>query len=236
MLSIAVDPFIQNLVGYHTKLVLVPDQSAFVANTARYAPRYYLAPSGISASSYRQITTTDLLILALLVADTNLELKGSIFNALYSYGSQQTWAEPYHTCRTGECTWPPVASIGMCTSCSDTTALVQKVYRFCSTTSGEVNCTLSLTVNETLTRIFSSSLSYIYEKGGIPLGRVFTILSTWGKTEIGLRHVAFIYVDINQQDAADGKEYVSEPTFKSSLCIITLCIQVYNLHTSSPTK
>jgi hypothetical protein len=133
-----------------------------------------------------------MLIYALLVLDISPELKDNIFNALYSYGPQQTWAEPYHLYSTGDCTWPPIASIGICTSCDDTTALVQKSCRSDSTTSDSVNCTLSLSVNYTEIRILLPSLSYVYEKG---------------------------------RDAAYGKDYVSEPTLKASLCTISPYIQ-----------
>jgi hypothetical protein len=51
MLSIAVDPFIKNLVGYHTKLVLVPDQVAFVANSITYDPPLYVSSSGNGTSN-----------------------------------------------------------------------------------------------------------------------------------------------------------------------------------------
>jgi hypothetical protein len=41
ILSIAFDPFVQNLVGYQTKLILVPEQSAFVANNIVYETQPY---------------------------------------------------------------------------------------------------------------------------------------------------------------------------------------------------
>jgi hypothetical protein len=83
MLSIAVDPFIQNLVGYHKKPILVPNQIAYVANNAIYEPGVYLHSSGS-----RTLNHWELMVLGLtsvpLVLDIDPQLRGSIFNALDS--------------------------------------------------------------------------------------------------------------------------------------------------------
>jgi hypothetical protein len=160
-----------------------------------------------------------------LALDINPQLKGSIFNALYSSDTRQVWSEPFHTCSTGECTWPPIASIGMCTSCTDTTASVQKSCEPADSTSDDKNCTLTLPLDEMAMRITSPSLSYVMLYGYNPQGRLFVISGTSGTVEIGPRKIASIYLDLNQQDAAKGKVNISEPAFKSSICTMSSCIQ-----------
>ncbi|KAF2828743.1 hypothetical protein CC86DRAFT_465487 [Ophiobolus disseminans] len=209
IISIAFDPFVQNLVGYHTKLVLVPGQSAFVANSNKYQAQTY--------------ATNNYIII-------NPSLKASIFSALYSYDARRAWSEPYHVCGTGDCTWPPIASIGICTSCWDTTASVKKD---CvpprSPSEYNLNCSLSLSSSGSsgdLTYLPEVSLSYRSGEGITPNGKFFAISSTGGKADTRPRKVASIYVDLNQQDLSNGKKgHDSEPAFKSSRCTISPCIQ-----------
>ncbi|KAF2804938.1 uncharacterized protein BDZ99DRAFT_543920 [Mytilinidion resinicola] len=61
-------------------------------------------------------------------ANAHPALKGNVHSALFNSGSSQSLAEPHYICTSGNFTWNATASIGMCSSCTDTTALVKKTH------------------------------------------------------------------------------------------------------------
>jgi len=68
---------------------------------------------------------------------TSHTIRSAVRSALYSSDTRQSFSQPHHVCTSGLCTWPPLPSIGMCTTCKDITDLVIKS---CNAT----KCTLSL--------------------------------------------------------------------------------------------
>jgi hypothetical protein len=74
-------------------------------------------------------------------------------------------------------------------------------------------------------KIEAPEIAYTLVKGSAPSGRFFAISGTAGKLDIRPHKVASIYVDLNREETAQGKTHDSDPAFKSSICIISPCIQ-----------
>ncbi|KAL7906537.1 hypothetical protein GGI35DRAFT_482692 [Trichoderma velutinum] len=101
ILASGLDPFAQNLIHYYPNAVSDPFQPAYLANASTYTA----VGSLIGGDLY----------------DVNQNLKANVYNAILNPESQ-VWAQPQYVCNTGNCTWEPVASIGICASCSDISA------------------------------------------------------------------------------------------------------------------
>ncbi|PVH92607.1 hypothetical protein DM02DRAFT_635211 [Periconia macrospinosa] len=206
ILSVALDPFIQNLVGYHTQPALDLSQTAYVSNNSIYD-----AP--IAVSSDYPIVGPD--------------VKGSIYAALTSTDPRQTWAQPHYVCSSGDCEWPPIASISMCTSCQDTTPQVKKLCKMIDKkiSSGDrLNCTLALS-----TATASLTLDYTHD-GTTHIAGDFLSVSTNGDkaTLMDARVVSSIYLNVDPQGVNEYDRFNFSdqgPGYLSSVCTISPCVQ-----------
>ena len=78
-------------------------------------------------------------------------LKANVYNALFNSDPTHSWAIPQYTCPTGNCTWDPVATLGIRTVCSNISSQLKTTCSYNTTTLTE-NCTVAL-----------NSLSVYYE-------------------------------------------------------------------------
>ncbi|EHK50836.1 hypothetical protein TRIATDRAFT_94133 [Trichoderma atroviride IMI 206040] len=99
ILASGFDPFIQNLIHYYPNTVSDPSQLAYLANLSTYTAVGPLLGGHLS--------------------DVDLGLKANVYNAILNPKASQFWAQPQYICNTGNCTWKPAASIGICPLCAD---------------------------------------------------------------------------------------------------------------------
>jgi len=149
-------------------------------------------------------------------------------NALTSSDARQFWSQPHHVCSSGNCEWPPLVSIGLCTSCEDTTSQVKKNCSISKYDKEWVNCTLSLPPYDEL------QLSYEYTTNILPIGshnlagRFLGIFcDSQGKVSLWKPPtVASIYLDVDQNFQTKMRNFSKEgPLFLSSVCKIAPCVR-----------
>lgn len=143
------------------------------------------------------------------------------YAALYSSDSNQYWSQPRYECSSGDCTWPAVASIGMCASCEDVSALVSKS---CNTTEGI--CTLSLPESEDGKRP-GLSLGYKYRKPGDQQLGTYIAMTSSGIAQVDTapNSIASIYLNIDPNPPSSVSWWTEDPSYTASLCTLTPCIQ-----------
>ncbi|KAM0263726.1 hypothetical protein ACHAQJ_001040 [Trichoderma viride] len=127
ILASGLDPFIQNLIHYYPNAVSDPSQLAYLANASTYTAVGPLIGGDLD--------------------DVNQGLKANVYNAILNPESSQVWAQPQYVCNTGNCTWEPVASIGICPFCSDIStdlSMSCKSSEIPETDQNYQNCTVSL--------------------------------------------------------------------------------------------
>lgn len=138
------DPFIQNLIHYYPNAVPDPSQLAYLANVSTYTAVGPLIGGDRRSTMHMNRSGANVTI----VNDVNLGLKANVYNAILNPESSQFWAQPQYVCNTGNCTWKPVASIGICPFCSDIStdlSMSCKSTALPGTDESYRNCTVSLT-------------------------------------------------------------------------------------------
>lgn len=103
LLAIAIDPFSQQMVQYDQRLKSSSDATCTKIRAQRFSSAYTLVGTGVP------ITMT---------ATPDYTIQAGILNALvapYDALVQQTAV----TCPTGNCTWEPMESIAICSTCND---------------------------------------------------------------------------------------------------------------------
>jgi hypothetical protein len=146
-------------------------------------------------------------------------VKASVYGALYSTDPLEVWAQPHHSCSTGDCTWEPIPSICICTECEGLTA---KITKNCATTrTGLSNCTLTLLFENAKYEIY-----YLYGEGKPLNGKLFEISSySGGKSDLKPRRVVSLYIDIDPKAIATSRLETQHPNYLSSQCTLHPCIQ-----------
>ena len=102
ILSLALDPFAQQLVQTEPRLANTTIWTPTIARTDRYAKGTDIGPSGSNPP----------------FADTDLSMKIAILYGI-SHTSAEVLSQSSHNCATGNCTWDPFESLAVCSSCND---------------------------------------------------------------------------------------------------------------------
>lgn len=138
------DPFIQNLIHYYPNAVPDPSQLAYLANASTYTAVGALMGGDRRSTTHINHSAANFNI----VNDVNQGLKVNVYNAILKPESPQIWSQPQYVCNTGNCTWGPVASIGICPFCSDISKYLSMSCKDMDISIAGVNdqnCTVSLT-------------------------------------------------------------------------------------------
>ncbi|KAL4922035.1 hypothetical protein BDW62DRAFT_76721 [Aspergillus aurantiobrunneus] len=135
ILTIAIDPFAQNLIYHYEDMVDDPSQQALLARANDY--------SGSDSDSMNMLQGSGV----------DVVLKANVYNALLNNDPQKPWAIPQYSCPSGNCTWDPVVALEARALCADITSLLSEAR--CTeppssdTNIGSTNCTISLPGNHT---------------------------------------------------------------------------------------
>ncbi|KAL4874723.1 hypothetical protein BJY04DRAFT_233338 [Aspergillus karnatakaensis] len=124
ILSLAFDPFIQNLLHYVPDTIESPSQSAFLQSTSRYD-----VAGPVIGAGFHYVDPI---------------LKGNIYNSLLNPNSSESWAVPSYTCPTGNCTWDPFMTLAVRPLCTDVTDRLNKTCTTDATYPDIRTCTASL--------------------------------------------------------------------------------------------
>ncbi|KAF2650602.1 hypothetical protein K491DRAFT_731102 [Lophiostoma macrostomum CBS 122681] len=232
ILIVTFDPFVQNLVGYHTQPTLDIHQTAYVSNNSFYHGQVEYSDNCMTRLLYTFMADYGMVFNHDVDYNIDPAIKASISDALYSSDPRQTWSQPHHLCSSGDCSWPPTASIGMCTLCQDTTSSVQRSCTYDDETDSS-NCTLTLPVSQRI--LASTTLAYQYSAGddGLYIWGDFLNVScyyTEHRTD-SIRHFVSIYLDVEvpaESPYRMSPNNIHEgPPFLSSNCTISPCVQSF---------
>ncbi|KAJ5334694.1 hypothetical protein N7452_007097 [Penicillium brevicompactum] len=116
ILAIAFDPFNQNLIHNYPKLVDDSTQTATVSISSDYDA---LGPATG----------------ALNLIDSNI--KANVYNSIFNTDSSKPWSIPRFGCSSGNCTWDPLVTLAMSSSC---TSISDKLQTTCMEVEGELKC------------------------------------------------------------------------------------------------
>ncbi|KAJ5489865.1 hypothetical protein N7453_010690 [Penicillium expansum] len=102
ILALAFDPFTQNLMHYYSKLVTDVSQIATVSSSVLYNVIGLTIHSG-----------------AVWYVDP--VFKANVYSSLLNNDKTKPWSIPQYTCSTGNCTWDPIATLELTSSCANIT-------------------------------------------------------------------------------------------------------------------
>src|SRR3989440_5856101 len=148
IIALAIDPFTQQIIDYYSQPLTVFDRQAGIPRTNNFTEA-----GGI---------------------DTGLPITQSLYNGIFSSG-QVGDANPSFDCPTGNCTFEPYYTVGICSGCNDITSqvMVSPKCDVCRTPDSGYqgdSCTQSLpSVNMTITQcdydgvVFDSSTGFSAE-------------------------------------------------------------------------
>lgn len=140
-MAAGLDPFIQNLIHYYPNAVSDPSQLAYLANASTYTAVGQLMGGARRLTIHISRSGANFAI----DSDADLGLKANVYNAILNPKASQFWAQPQYVCNTGNCTWGPVASIGICPFCSDISTDLSMSCKALPNMGIYRNCTVSLT-------------------------------------------------------------------------------------------
>lgn len=124
LLALAIDPFSQQLIQLEHTVKYVETTNKGLPSTPRatsYDQGYVFTTS--KTNSTDESTDQEVLIMG---AQPNISMQAAILNGL----SPKYTADdegPYRSCSTGNCTWGPFETLGVCTRCKDLTKELQQV-------------------------------------------------------------------------------------------------------------
>ncbi|CAI7654037.1 unnamed protein product [Penicillium glandicola] len=104
ILALAFDPFTQNLIHYYPKLVADSTQTAIVPTSSDY-------------DAVGPVTGASNLI--------ESGMKANVYNAIFNSDSSKPWSIPRYSCSSGNCTWDPIATLAMGSSCTNITEMLE---------------------------------------------------------------------------------------------------------------
>lgn len=111
LLALAIDPFTQQIVNYYNCSRQVLNVNATIPRTNNFtSPSWHLPAYGADGSGSGNITI-------------DLGRQGAMFSGLFKSSAVDASYVPAH-CPTGNCTFDPYWSLGMCSSCTDMTSKV----------------------------------------------------------------------------------------------------------------
>ncbi|KAF2135590.1 uncharacterized protein K452DRAFT_347514, partial [Aplosporella prunicola CBS 121167] len=112
IVSLAVDPFTQQIISY-------PERSVSLGNTSASVNAARVYDTGLTASQHNMFSQY-----------MDVGMQAAILSGLYGESSTVS-----HYCPTGNCTWPDITSLSVCNSCSNVTTSTN---RTCNS-SGQAN-------------------------------------------------------------------------------------------------
>ncbi|KAH8777845.1 hypothetical protein F5883DRAFT_627033 [Diaporthe sp. PMI_573] len=119
ILSIAADPFNQQLIQYEQRVVYRQDLSTMVNRAGRYA-------KGRDKMRITDVSSDGMESQIHAFADADLSMQSAIL-----YGIDQPMENVFQqgsfNCPTGNCTWPPYESLAVCNRCTDITARLESI-------------------------------------------------------------------------------------------------------------
>jgi hypothetical protein len=214
------DPLIQNLIHYYPNAVSDPSQLAYLANASTYTALGPLIGGDRRLTIYINRSAANVTI----VTDVTQDLKANVYNALLNPESSQVWAQPQFLCNTGNCTWEPVASIGICPFCSDiSTDLSMSCKSVALPGDGSYrNCTVSLT-NGFATWFVDGGLNgYPIIIGNSRQNHNITPLVYKNHTLPIIQGIKALYNDTNQYT---NIELTNETHFIATECSLAPCVR-----------
>lgn len=196
ILSLGFDPFIQNLITYPLRQVEVTTAgTAHVTNATNYSPNTF----SVHADQ-----------------ELDVSMKANIYASLFNAASG--WNIPRYSCPSGNCTFDPYASLGVCAQCTD---LTDKLERNCDNFNN-VNqstwCDAWLPNNFTLKRDDNPKYNLDVMRIGTPE------LAYVEDYQNLLRPIAIV-----DAITAFGSHLVNKSTpLVASECALTPCVRIYN--------
>jgi hypothetical protein len=161
ILALAFDPFTQNLIQYYPKLSPDATQTAVVSNNIVYdtiGPEFELG-GGKSESTHPVLSVANQN--GIKEAYVDQALKANVYNSIFNSDSSKPWSIPNYTCSTGNCTWDPMASLGMQATCADITDYLDIQCNTIAanlTDGGDSNCTIYIRYNSSTSPISANFL------------------------------------------------------------------------------
>ncbi|KAF3768099.1 hypothetical protein M406DRAFT_254587, partial [Cryphonectria parasitica EP155] len=130
LLSIAVDPFSQQLVQYKQDVVYSANAETTIARAGRYSKgsEYSMQLSLLSSTYVANVTNT--------FADADFSMQSAILFGL-DQPVENVIQQTSFQCQTGNCSWPEVESLAICSTCVDLTSRLERLV-----TDGALYCNL----------------------------------------------------------------------------------------------
>ncbi|OJJ29893.1 hypothetical protein ASPWEDRAFT_121856 [Aspergillus wentii DTO 134E9] len=129
IMSLAFDPFAQNLVHYYPNSVEDTSQSALISNTTFYGTVGPMIRGGAAGFWVDPV------------------LKANVYNSLFNNDDSKPWSIPKYTCPSSNCTWDVISAIEARTLCTNVTEHLN------------ISCASRVTQNVTFTHLPNCTVS-----------------------------------------------------------------------------
>ena len=148
--------------------------------------------------------------------DTDISMKAAVMNAALDLSALSSDFDISPACSTGNCTWPPYQSLGICSTCMDIASKLEAK----STTSGE-NWTLpnGLWLEVELYRISEGLLSLTINNSQID--QLPSVAFPGNRSEMSLLDLFVLVGPANYTSGVETAAFASE-------CLLDVCLQSYS--------
>ncbi|KAL2140154.1 hypothetical protein VTI28DRAFT_4203 [Corynascus sepedonium] len=189
-------PFTQNLIRYESGSITAAGETALLSRSVEYSAH----GSSIEFQRYHQDPFLELNMMSALIMAPNNDVNLPMFY-----------------CSTGNCTWPPIATLGFCSRCSDISSRIELE---CETGESIVGSTTQIT--QTCTAILAGGTAGLYSIGTDATNESLMNVTQVGGTE-GLRYHSIRMLRPYSMSSATRRP-VTQANFSATECSLSPCV------------